>query len=332
MTTTKISDVIVPAEFTKYLVQNTMVSSAFVQSGIMTPNDVINAQLRAGAEAFSVPFWLDLPDDEANTVSDDPDVLAAPRKLQAGKQLVRKSFLHSSWAAMNLASELAGDDALGRIQDRAVAYWERQTQKRLISSLKGILAGNVLNNGGDMVLDISAEAGPLASFSPAAVIDAAGTLGDAMAGADGVTGIAMHSDLYRAALKDDLIDFVQPSNGSLRMPTYRGLAVIVDDGLPLVGGVYTCALFAKGAVGYGLTAPSIAEGTEIENQPSAGNGGGQQILHSRINLAVHPLGFQWVEGSLANESPTIADLALAAHWLRVVERKAAPIAFLKCKL
>ena len=129
----------------------------------------------------------------------------------------------------------------------------------------------------------------------------------------------------------DLIEFIQPSNGSLRLPTYRGLAVISDDGMPVVGGVYTCALFGQGAVGYGLSAPSIAAGTEVENKPSAGNGGGQQVLHSRVNLAIHPLGFQWVEGTLAGESPTIAELGVAAHWARVVERKASPLAFLKCK-
>ena len=81
-----------------------------------------------------------------------------------------------------------------------------------------------------------------------------------------------------------------------------------------------------------MTAPRIAEGTEVENKPGAGNGGGQQILHSRVNLAVHPSGFQWSEGTVTDESPTIAELALAANWNRVVERKAAGVAFLVAKI
>jgi len=80
---------------------------------------------------------------------------------------------------------------------------------------------------------------------------------------------------------------------------------------------------------WGLTAPRIADGTEIESKPAAGNGGGQQVLHSRVNLAIHPAGFSWVEGSVAGDSPTIAELKAAANWDRVVERKAVPIAFLK---
>lgn len=331
MATTQLSDIIKPEFFTAYLVQNAMEKTALVQSGVLVPNAVINTQLTAGSDAFSVPFWRDLGNDEANVVNDDPASLASPKKIQTGKQFIRKAFLHQSWSAMNLASELAGSDALARVQDRAVAYWNRQLQRRLVASLSGVLADNVANDSDDMVLDITGATAN--TFSPDAVIDAAGTLGDSM---DTVTGIAMHSDLYRQALKADLIEFIQPSAGSMRMPTYRGLAVIVDDGMPKVsdgatGFKYTSVLFGAGAVGYGLTAPNIAEGTEVENIPGAGNGGGQQILHSRVNLAVHPAGFAWVEGTLAGDSPTIAELGAAAHWDRVVERKAVPMAFLVTK-
>lgn len=331
MATTQLSDIIKPDVFTAYLVQNAMEKTALVQSGVLVPNAVINTQLTAGSDAFSVPFWRDLGNDEANVVNDDPASLASPKKIQTGKQFIRKAFLHQSWSAMNLASELAGSDALARIQDRAVAYWNRQLQRRLVATLTGVLADNVANDSDDMVLDITGATAN--TFSPDAVIDAAGTLGDSM---DTVTGIAMHSDLYRQALKADLIEFIQPSAGSMRMPTYRGLAVIVDDGMPKVsdgatGFKYTSVLFGAGAVGYGLTAPAIAKGTEVENIPGAGNGGGQQILHSRVNLAVHPAGFAWVEGTLAGDSPTIAELGAAAHWDRVVERKAVPMAFLVTK-
>lgn len=328
MATTQLIDIIQPEVFTAYIIQNSMEKTALVESGILVRNSVIIDQLTAGADSFSVPFWRDLGNEEANIVSDDPAQLSTPNKIQAGKQFIRKSFLHQSWSAMNLASELAGADAIGRIQDRATAYWNRQTQRRLVASLNGILADNVANDASDMVVDISGEAGAAANFSADAVIDTAGTLGDAM---DTVTGMAVHSDIYRRMLKDDLIEFIKPSEGSLALPTYRGLAVIIDDGMPVATGVYTSALFGAGAVGYGLTAPRIAAGTEVENLPSAGKGGGQQILHSRVNLAVHPAGFAWVEDTIAGDSPSIAELSDAAHWDRVVERKAVPLAFLVAK-
>lgn len=285
-----------------------------------------------------MPIWGDLSDDEADIVSDDPDVNSTPRKLGTSKQLVRKSYLHSSWSAMNLASELAGSDALARIQDRAAAYWSRQLQKRLVASLSGIIAGNVANNASDMVHDISgatnADVSDTTKFSATAMIDAATELGDNL---DALSAIAMHSDVFRAALKADLINTIPDSEG-LPIKTYRGLAVIVDDGLPFTAAAgagstdaaaqYTTVLFGSGAVGYGVAEPRIAAGTEIENLPSAGRGGGQQVLHSRVNLAVHPAGFAWNEGTIAGDSPSLAELAEAAHWSRVFERKAIPLAFL----
>jgi len=329
MANTRLTDIIEPAKFTDYIVNNVMHNSALLQSGVLVPNSVIATQINAGAHSFTVPMWNDLSDAEANIVSDDPAVNSTPNKIGASKQVVRKSFLHNSWSAMNLASEIAGSDAMVRIQGRVTSYWERQLKKRLVSTLTGVKAANLAANNGDMIHDISAETGEKNKFSAAAVIDAAGTLGD---GLENVTGIAMHGDVYRAALKADLIEFVQSSDGSLSMPTFRGLAVIQDDTMPVDTGKYTTALFGAGAFGYAIAAPKVADGTEVENLPSSGNGGGQQVLHSRINLGLHPAGYSWQEDAVVGESPTIAEVAVATNWTRIVDRKAVPLAFLVSKL
>lgn len=334
MATTRITDVIVPEEFTAYIAQDSLEKTALVQSGAVVTNAAIAEQLRAGAESFTIPYWLDLGNEEANVVSDDPAVFSTPLKLTSGKQIVRKNFLHGSWSAMNLASELAGADALARIQDRVSAYWARQAQRRMVATLQGIQARNVASEDSDMVHDITAGVGDAGLFSAAAVIEAAGTLGDRM---DALSAIAFHSTIYKRALANELIETIPDSRGGF-IRTFRGMAVIVDDGLPVTNIepdeeepailAYTSVLFGPGAFGYALTPPTIAEGTEIENLPSAGKGGGQQVLHSRVNVGLHPLGYQWKESSVAGASPAIAELALPANWERVVERKAVPLAFL----
>lgn len=329
MAVIQIADVIVPSQFTTYVVENSLVKSALVQSGLVVRNGAIDAQLQAGADSFTVPYWKDLGDDAADIANDNPASIATPRKLTAGKQIIRKSFLHAGWSAMNLASELAGSDPLTRIQDRAAAYWTREAQRRLIGSLNGILADNVANDSGDLLVDISGASGAAANFSAAAVIDAAGTLGDSLRD---LTSIGMHSATYKAALKADLIESTPNSQGGF-IQTFRGLAILIDDELPVATGTYTTVLFGAGAFGYGMTAPRVAAGTEVENIPGAGNGGGQQVLHSRVNLSLHPLGFQWKEASVAGDSPTVAELATAGNWDRVAAtRKHVPIAFLKHKL
>src|SRR6185437_8467861 len=291
---------------------NSMVNSALFKSGVVVSNGEMAAQLQAGAQSFTVPFWSDIPDVEADITNDDPTSLSMPQKITAAAQVVRKSFLHSSWSEMSLASELSGSDALARIQSRVQAYWQRQYEARLIASLRGVLLSNVANDSSDMVNDISGASGTAADFSAEAVIDTCATLGDRV---DDCKAIAMHSDIYTEALKGDLIEFIPQSQG-LPIKTFRGLAVILDDSLTPASGIYTTVVFGPAAVGFAISEPRTGYGTELFRVPAAGNGGGQSTLHSRFNVAFHPLGFKFTGASVAGESPTQAELALAANWTR----------------
>jgi len=338
MAQVQIADVVVPAEFTAYQVENSMVSTALFQSGVALPNGEMQSQLQAGAQSFTVPFWADLPDVEADITNDDPTINSTAQKVTAAKQVVRKSFVHASWSEMALASELSGSDALQRVQSRVGAYWDRQWEKRLIASLLGVLYSNVANNGGDMVNDIHALAGtvtlpgtnitvPANAFNGLACINTALTLGDRL---QDVQAIAVHSNIYGEMLKNNEITFFKPSDNSLQIPTYKGMAVMVDDNLTTAtAGVYVTILFGPGAVGYAVAEPRTGFGTEIWRVPSAGNGGGQTTLHSRFDVAFHPLGFAFSGASVAGVSPSIAELALATNWTRAYsQRKSVPLAFL----
>ncbi|MDB6179567.1 hypothetical protein PAF17_19020 [Paracoccus sp. Z330] len=62
----------------------------------------------------------------------------------------------------------------------------------------------------------------------------------------------MHSDIYRKALKNDLIDTIRDSEDH-PFQTFRGMAVIVDDLLPVdatdaQNPIYKTVLFAPGVV------------------------------------------------------------------------------------
>ena len=338
MAQTQISDVVVPSEFTAYQVENSMVSTAFYQSGVVVGNGEMASQLVAGAQQFTVPFWADAGEIEADITNDNPAILSTPQKITAAAQVVRKSFLHQSWSEMSLASELSGSEALQRVQDRVQAYWDRQWERRLVATMLGVLYSNVANNGSDMVNDVHAATGtvtlpgtnitvPANSFNGLAVIDTALTLGDRLAD---VKGIAVHSAIYGEMLKNNDLTFFKPSDNSLAIPVYKGMSVIVDDNLTTAtAGVYVSVLFGPGAVGYAVAEPRTGFGTELFRIPSAGNGGGQTFLHSRMNVAIHPLGYAFTGASVAGESPIISELALAANWTRAVsQRKSVPLAFL----
>ena len=335
---TQIADIIVPAEFTAYQQEVSFTSSAFFESGVAVRNGVISDQLAAGAQQFTIPVWNDLADVEPNYSTDNPAQFSTPNKLTAYALSVRKTFANQSWSTMDLASELSGDSPVERIQARVAAWWTRHMEKRLIASLQGILASNVANNGGDMVLDISGGTGAPGTvtspiFNATAVINTAETLGDRL---EDVKTIAMHSHVYTQALINDEIQFIPNSQG-VAIKTYRGMAVVIDDNLTLSPGVYTSILFGSGAVAFGTSEPREGEGTELWRAPAAGNGGGQTVLFSRMNIGMAPAGFTWSDqagtaNAIAGESPSLADLANAAHWTRATsQRKAVPLAFLISK-
>lgn len=326
MATTQLKDIIEPQVFTSYVLENTATKTNLLSSGLLVKNDQINKMLASGSTTFNVPFWKDIVNGEdADIISDDPEQHSTPKKLSAYKQMTRKAYLHNSWSSMGLSAEIAGNDPLKAIQERVTAYWDNQLQKRLIGAMRGIMASNKADNA-DMIVDITSQTKK--GFSAAAVIDAAATLGDSYGD---VVAIAMHSKIYFDALKNDLVATMADSQGK-PFQTFRGLLVIVDDSLtPDSEGNYTTVLLGAGACAYGIASPAHSQSTAVEVIESAGYGGGMSVLHSRVNMAVQPLGFTWVEGELLGESPTIEELAKAEHWKRITERKNIPLAFLVTK-
>ena len=90
---------------------------------------------------------------------------------------------------------------------------------------------------------------------------------------------------------------------------------------------YTTVIFGNGAVVSGMGRTSNP--SELDRAPEKGNGGGQSDLYSRRADIIHPLGFEFTSSSVAGQSATLAELATAANWSRVWERKNVPLCFLQ---
>jgi hypothetical protein len=54
---TQIADIIVPEIFSAYVAENSLVSTALFQSGVLVRNNLMQQYLQAGAPNFTVPFW-----------------------------------------------------------------------------------------------------------------------------------------------------------------------------------------------------------------------------------------------------------------------------------
>lgn len=347
MAVVRLSDVVIPEVYLGYQALNSPELTAFWQAGLVVRNELMDNIARTGGKQVTLPFWQDLDASiEPNMSNDDPADLAVPNKVGTGSMTARKAFMNQGYSSMDLIGELSGSEPLQHIRNRFGTYWARQYQRRLIASLKGLLADNIANDSGDMVVDISAASGEAARFNSTAAIDAAATMGDAL-DANGFAAIAVHSAIRTKMVKDQDIVYIADAQGRLTIQTYKGMRVIVDDALIYSGTgvntVYMSVLIGSGFFGFGQELGSCfayGEGVpmtpvEVEREARAGNGGGMETIWERKTVILHPQGWSWTDptggDALTEFSPTNADLAKAAPWNRVVSRKQAPIAFLLSK-
>ena len=208
---TKIADVIIPEIFNPYVVQRTMELSALVQSGIVQNTEEFDRLASAPTMVVNMPYWNDLTGEDE--VLDDQNALT-PGKITAGQDqavIIRRG---RAWGANDLAANLAGDDPMRVIADLVASYWARRMQAALIATLDGVFASPSMAGN---VHDISGEADDDAKINGSAFIDAIQKLGDAKTQ---LTGILMHSAVEAALAKQDLIETIQPSDGSPEVNTY----------------------------------------------------------------------------------------------------------------
>lgn len=332
MAATQIANIYDPVVFADTTDEVSTAKNVFIQSGVIAEDQTLNAMAATGGKIGELPHFGALADDDPNISSDDPSTNSTPKKIAGQKMIYRVAPLNQSWSTMDLARDLAKKDPVAAITSKIGTYWATVKTKRLVAAALGILADNVANDSADMRYSIATDANSAVlaaeKISGDAIVMAAATAGDKQ---DIFKAIAMHSAVYTNLRRLDLIEYLPDSEGKPSLPYYMGLAVIVDDALPAVAGTYrityTSILFGMDTVAHGNG--RVAVPSEYYRVPSAGNGGGQEIIYSRSNEILMPYGFSFVSGSVAGIAPTIAELKLAANWNRVWQRKNIPLAFLQ---
>lgn len=347
---TQVDDVIVPELFTGYVQNMTEQKSRLIQSGALARNALMDQFLAGGGLTFNVPSWLDLDDDADNVSTDNiADRIAAtianawpgsaldsvPNDTSAIAEIAVRLSRNNSWNSSDLAAALAGEDPMNSIASRVANYWVRRLQAAFIATWQGVSKDNGVNDSGDYANDIvgASFVDGVTNFSAEAYLDAKVTMGDSM---DDLSLVMVHSTVFNRMQKNNLIDFIPDARGETQIATFLGAEVIVDDAMPTgtsavrgdgtagVANVYETWLFGAGATQLGVGSAKVP--TEVERQASAGNGGGSETLHSRVEWSIHPVGHAFTAASPANGGPsnaaTVNNLNVATSWNRVYpERK-----------
>ena len=314
----RISDIIVPEVFIPYMDERTAELSSLLGSGIMVTDPKLDELAASGGTIINMPFFQDLTGDD-EVLADDTDL--TPGKLTTAKDMARLHLRGRAWGSHDLAKALAGADPMASIANKVAEYWNRRFQAVLVATLRGVFADNVDNDSSDLLLNVSIAAGLSAvaanKISATNVLAAKQLLGDS---GGKFVGVAMHSSCYTDLQTQNLIVYIPNARGEVNIPTYLGYRVIVDDGCYTVAGgtngfVSQVYLFTAGAIGFGNGGAPVPIETDRDSL------GSEDLLITRKHFLMHPQGFAWTEGTIAGEAPTNAELALAAHWSRVAEKK-----------
>lgn len=316
MATTQLADIFVGDYYADLAPVNSPEKTAVFESGIIVKSPELDAIASNGQGTAEIAYWQDLDaDEEPNISNDNPDDLGEVGKAEQGSMRARTLYLNKGYGVADLTTELARTEPMQHIRNRFGTYWTRRWQRYLLGAARGIIASNIANDAGDMVVDAGA------TISAGAFQDAAFTSGDA---ADVFSAIGVHSVVMNQMVKQDLIEYLRDSDGKIILATYLGKPVFMDDSLVYSAGRYLSVFFGQGAFGYGEGTP--ANPVELERKPSGGNGGGAEVLWERKTMILQPAGFSWKGSENRNLSPTATQYAAAANWERVFDRKQVPFA------
>ena len=314
MPVTRIADVIQPEVFTPYTINRTMELSALIQSGIAENNGEFDTLASGPNTLVNMPFWEDLTGD-AEVMDDEGD--HTPGNITSNADIARKLGFVKSYGANALSAMLSGDDPLKAIADLFAAYWNRQYQGITLSILDGIFASDSMK---EKVYDITGKDSGKEFINGMTFLDAQQLMGDAK---DLLTGIMIHSQTENYLAKNNLIEYIQQSEGSVRVPYFMNKRVIVDDSIAFdtATGASEAYLFGSGAIAWGNGSHKDIRQTEtIHDGMSLA---GEDILVNRKISILHPRGVKWVEpaGGLAKTFPNQTELANGDNWTRVYEPK-----------
>jgi hypothetical protein len=328
MAKTVVADIIVPEIFERYIIERTAEQARFGESGVIESDPEFAGLAAGGGQTVKMPFWKDLTGDRQILHGTNPlDV----NKITTGQDIARIQNDANAWSVNLLARLLSGEDPMGAIATLVGAYWARQDEGILISSIKGVLAALDLEGGDPNYLKIASETvagqGVTTRLNGTTFIDALLKLGDA---ADRLQAIGMHSATEGALRKLDLIDFLPDSEGKASIATFQGRRVIVDDTLAPRAGttdglVYTSVLFGPGAFAKGsanLSALNLQGGFGSEGVEFARVAlNSDDVMINRRRFILHPRGVKFNSATVAGDSPTNPELETANNWTRVYEAK-----------
>lgn len=307
--------------FTDMMQESDFWKNEILASGIVQNDASIMSAIGSEGNVATIPMYkpLNIFDDGMGALNNDGLTNNTPVEISGDKQTCMLIQRMKAFKAKDFTAELTGANPLDNIKSKIQNYYTQVWENELMNIAQAVLGVTAL---ADHVTDLSVTEGTVADknmIDATTLIDAEqAALGD-MAGGLGL--IVMNSKIYAAYKKLGLIEFDKYTIGNViqqevTLPRIGGKLVKVTDyytvdtsvsGFP----VYKTYLFGEGAF-------KSCDKNNYKNQYTTKydpeTAAGTDMFYTKQGKVLHPNGLSLAVDSIANESPTFAELGNKANW------------------
>lgn len=295
---TRIADLVPnPTVLSNIVIKNYKAKNSLISSGVATTGPEVDVLMSGGSQMQGLTFVNKVDTSTFNYSSDDFDEKGATGKITGAGYTALRHDLNWGWAYTDLVKMITKYDVRAGITSAIPLFWSEVGENIAIASMKGALAKTAALTTG-VVAD---------AFDLKNIVAVAATMDDPRSRK---TLFMSNKTFAKLQVSNISTVGVMNSDAQLNVQTYAGYNIVLTEAF----GDTKTLIAQEGAIAFSAGLVPFEVGAEICRDGNAGNGGGGEILRTRLSIVAAPQGFSYTPSVAGNTKPGLAGLATAANW------------------
>jgi hypothetical protein len=293
---TRIADLVPnPGVLANIVTKTFRTNNALTSSGVAVTGPEVDLLMTGGSYIQGLNFINKVDTSIFNYSSDDFDEKGAVGKITAAGYMALRHDLNWGWAYTDLVRLVTKYDIKGGLVSAIPMFWSEVAENLAIASMRGAIAKTAALTTGTTAT----------AFDLDRLIDAAATLDDPRA----KKTLFLSRKTLAKLQKLNKNAYVPAADSDFGFASFAGFGLVITEAF----GDDTILVAQDGAIAFGTGVIAGTTAMEIKRDADAGNGGGGEILRTRLSMVVAPQGFSYTGAA----KPGVAGLAAAANWTQV---------------
>lgn len=289
--------------------------SIFTSGGVVT-NAALTAFASGPGTTMTMPFFKDISD-QAEAIQAE-GVAITEQKIETVEPQVIVSNREKGHSGYALAKAVSGKDPVMEMVNQLAINRLKRRNRKLFNFLRGVFGTALAANSEDNFVEASGSVTAAHLIDADMVIDANYLLQENVMTSAEVTMLA-HPVIISALRKQDETAFAPISmQGGITLESYKGMPLISSGLLSRAGTtsgtVYDTYFIKSGEIMFGEK-PQLGDVIDVASlQYDTAKELNKEMVYDRTRDVFHIDGIGWEADTMAGQSPTDAEYALADNW------------------